>query len=409
MPPNQGLVHPKEYDIKDSNIELLSSALDHKVKHASAQTEPAWNDGRVGLQPGLLIWRIENFCVVPVPEPNYGSFYEGDSYIILHSVLPVRKAGEPPSKKLIHDIYFWLGAHTTQDEAGTAAYKTVELDSFLSGAATQHREVQANPSEMFLGLFPRVTILRGGVASGFRHVETDGDKKKAEVTTLLRVIKRSAGGRGDSVVVHEVEPAWQSLDEGDVFILDKGEKIWVWQGAKCSPMEKAKAAQVVHDMKLAKRVGVEVLSQTDSRASLVVKMLGGDGGEREFKSRRPIRGTSPERVEREKTKTRRLFRLSDASGQLKFDLVRDSGRQGISRGDLDGNDVFLLDDAGKAIWVWEGKGASSAEKASWLKVAQAYVRRLQSEDAGSEAYLTPIAKVREGNESPAFMRAVEVV
>ncbi|KAK4160838.1 hypothetical protein QBC43DRAFT_324718 [Cladorrhinum sp. PSN259] len=416
MPPTQGLVHPKEYDIKDSNIELLSSSLDHKVKYASAATEPAWNNNRVGVQPGLHIWRIENFCVVPAPQPSYGgSFYDGDSYIILHSVHPpVQKAGDPPSKKLIHDIFFWLGAQTSQDEAGTAAYKTVELDSFLNGAATQHRELQDNPSDMFLGLFPRMTILRGGVASGFRHV---GKKEKEEVTTLLRVFKRPttssiAGGRSaDSVIVYEVEPTWQSLDEGDVFILDKGDKIWVWQGAKCSPMEKAKAAQVVHDMKLAKRVDVEVLSQTESRAGLVVKMLGGEGGgeKNEFKSRRPLRGTSPERIEREKSKARRLFRLSDASGQLKFDLVKDSGKGGISRGDFDGNDVFLLDDAGKTIWVWEGNGASSVEKASWLKVAQVYVRKLQTEEGSSEAYLTPIAKVHEGNESPAFLRAVEVV
>jgi gelsolin len=99
--------------------------------------------------------------------------------------------------------------------------------------------------------------------------------------------------------------------------------------------------------------------------------------------------------------------LSDESGELAFGLVKDGGD--ISRADLDANDVFVLDDAGKTIWVWEGQRASRMEKAMWLKVAQAYVRKLQGEDESGEAYLTPIAKVREGFESAAFLRAIEVV
>ena len=144
MPPNQGLVHPKEYDIKDSNVELIGSDLDHKVKHASAETEPAWNDGHVGISPGLFVWRIENFTVVPVPKATYGHFYDGDSYIILHSQQVKSKEGEEENdkNKLTHDIHFYLGSHTTADEAGTAAYKTVELDSFLHGTATQYREIR---------------------------------------------------------------------------------------------------------------------------------------------------------------------------------------------------------------------------------------------------------------------------
>lgn len=414
MAPHDGLVHPEEYDIKDSNVELIGSDIDHKVKHNSAASEPAWNDGHVGVIPGLLIWRIEEFEVVPWPREKYGQFMDGDSYIILHSykvgktttttTTTVRgpdgeeREQEQEQPKLGHDVFFWLGSHTTQDEAGTAAYKTVELDEFLHGAATQHREVQASPSDAFMELFPKMQIRSGGVRSGFRHVEEDDDKQPEAILTLLRVFKHP-GSRRDAVVVHEVPPTWESLDVEDVFVLDRGDKIFVWQGRDCSPMEKAKAAQVVHDMTIAKHAEVEVLSQTESRSRMIVDMLGGDKdaapAAEEYRRARPV--GRPAEGRREK----KLFRLSDKSGRLNFGLVKEGGA--ISRSDLDGNDVFILDDAGRAVWVWQGAGASRAEKTTWLKAAQGYVRQLQGDD---QAYLMPIAKVIQGNESPAFLRAI---
>lgn len=281
----------------------------------------------------------------------------------------------------------------------------MELDEFLGGSATQHREVQEGPSEDFLALFPRLSIRSGGVRSGFNNVAAELEAEKKDILTLLRIFKNPAAGTGaNGIVVYEVEPTWNNLDDTDVFVLDTGEKIWVWQGKDCSPMEKAKAAQVVHDMTLAKRCEVEVLSQTESRSRRVLNLLGADDNTPTtgLRKRRPVGAMSGSSTT---PSNKKLYRLSDASGELTFNLVKDGGK--ISPSDFDGNDVFLLDDAGRAVWVWIGQWASRGEKATWLNVAQAYIRRLQTEQEDSESYLVPVAKVKEGAECRAFRKAIE--
>ena len=57
---------------------------------------------RAGQKPGLQVWRIEKFDLVPVPENLYGGFYTGDAYLVLNTI-------KQRSGKLQYDLHFWLG------------------------------------------------------------------------------------------------------------------------------------------------------------------------------------------------------------------------------------------------------------------------------------------------------------
>ncbi|KAL0428335.1 UNVERIFIED_CONTAM: Villin-4 [Sesamum latifolium] len=140
---------------------------------------------------------------------------------------------------LRHDIHYWLGKDTSQDEAGTAAIKTVELDAALGGRAVQYREVQGHETEKFLSYFkPCIIPQEGGVASGFKHAETE------EHQTRLYVCK------GKHVVhVKEVPFARSSLNHDDIFILDTKSKIFQFNGSNSSIQERAKALEVVQYIK----------------------------------------------------------------------------------------------------------------------------------------------------------------
>jgi len=82
-----------------------------------------------GSNVGIELWRIENMKPVKLEGPIDGSFYTGDSYILLHTIIN--------GSKKSYNLHFWLGAESTQDEKGVAAYKSVELDDSLGGAPVQ--------------------------------------------------------------------------------------------------------------------------------------------------------------------------------------------------------------------------------------------------------------------------------
>ncbi|VDM83474.1 unnamed protein product, partial [Strongylus vulgaris] len=130
------------------------------------------------------------------------------------------------------NIHFWLGEKATSDEIGTAAIKAVEMDEAKGGLPVQYRELQFHESPLFLSYFPDgIRYLEGGCESGYRHVE---DKLKDFKPRLYHC----KGKR--NVRCAQVECKKESLNLGDVYILDLGRMIYVWMPPESGRLERIK-------------------------------------------------------------------------------------------------------------------------------------------------------------------------
>jgi len=361
------MLKAKKYDVANSNLELFGSDIERNVKKAAAEHENQWRG--VGNAVGLKIWRIEKFQVVPWPVEKYSQFHKGDSYIVLNTY----KVGNA----FKFDVHFWLGSETTLDEAGTAAYKTVELDTLLDDVPVQHREVEGYESQLFLSYFPKgIRLLEGGIDSGFNHVQPETYQPR-----LLHV-----RGTFKSISCVQVPLSCSSLNAGDVFILDLGMKIIQWNGSKSNGAERNKAAQLCRAIDDERRglPTVEVIEENENCAEFWNTL----GGKSAIALDAP---SSNSLVTHEPV----LNRLSDASGRMTFTEV---GRGRITKAVLSSDDAFILD-TGAEIYAWIGKRASPNERKLAIQYAQNYLL------SHSLPPQTPICRILEGGENEIFAAA----
>jgi len=360
------MLKDEKIDISKTNMALFGSPIEKEIKKFAAETEAAWRG--IGHEDGIQIWRVEKFQIKPWPTSQYGEFFNGDSYILLRT----RKIEDAFS----WDVHFWLGTHTTQDEAGTAAYKTVELDDFLDGYPVEHREVEGHESDKFLSYFPAgIKILQGGIDSGFHHVEAGTHRNR-----LLQI-----KGRLNNCTSREVAISTSSLNSGDAFLLDAGNEIWLFVGAKAGIAEKTKGNQLCRaiDDERGSTVTVHVIGEhdmdaTDEPTNKFWELLGG---------RVPTIATAEEGgSDVHGFSQKALFQLSDATGELVLSNVP------FARSSLSGSDAFIVD-VGSEVFVWIGNAASEKERKYAMHYGQNYL------STHNRPSWLPISRVLQGAEN----------
>jgi len=351
--------------VADSNLANFGTKLEKDVKHAASMKEPAWDNA--GKEVGVLVWRIEKFHVKPVAKETYGTFFSGDSYIVLQTY--------KRADKICWNIFFWLGDHTTQDEAGTAAYKTVELDDRLGGAAPQSRETQGNESKAFVSLFPNgIKTMEGGIETGFHHVGATEYKPR-----LLQI--RPVGHH---IVASQVPFAASSFNVDDCYIIDLGLKVYQVAGSKAVGMEKSKAMQMAHAIRDERDGKPEIIVCSMDDSQIPWNLLGGKPSS--FPS-------APADVTPEPKK---LLKVGKKAPFTATEIKTTT----ITRAHLDDGDTFILDNHTE-VYVWIGNETPKDEKKAALQIAADYLKS-SGKPAG-----TAIKRVVEGAENDDFIALLD--
>lgn len=110
---------------KLTNLGGIGSDEDKDIRENAAESEEEF--AGAGEAPGLEIWRIEKFQPEKI-EARAGnlSLYSGDCYIVL------KTTQKEDSDALEWNLHYWIGKDCTQDESGSAAYFTVNIDDLLN-------------------------------------------------------------------------------------------------------------------------------------------------------------------------------------------------------------------------------------------------------------------------------------
>ncbi|VAH69295.1 unnamed protein product [Triticum turgidum subsp. durum] len=327
-----------------------------------------------GQKVGIEIWRIEDFKPVALPKSDYGKFYSGDSYIVLQTTSP--KGGA-----YLYDVHFWIGKDSSQDEAGTAAIKTVELDSVLGGRAVQYRELQGYESDKFLSYFkPCIIPMEGGFASGFKTPEEETFETRLYICKGKRAIR-----------IKQVPFARSSLNHDDVFILDTENKIYQFNGANSNIQERAKSLEVIQHLK-EKYHGcvcdVAIVDdgklQAESDSGEFWVLFGGFA---------PIgkKTVSDDDVVLETTAPK-LYSIN--GGELKFEDIP------LTKAVLENTRCFLLD-CGAEMFVWVGRVTQLEDRKAATKAVEEFIINQKRPKT------TRVTQVIQGYESHAFKSKFE--
>ena len=157
-------------------------------------------------------------------------------------------------------IYVWIGNKCSVDEKTAGAAQARTLDQQRGGAAKIITIDQNQETPEFLKLISSLgamKIVEKNIArTMLKDVDTGDYAQFAEhINVLYRVSSEEFEGINSMKMV-QVPYKKESLDTEDCFVLDLGNKVYIWQGNACNVKEKVKSGQWARQID-AERAGLQ--------------------------------------------------------------------------------------------------------------------------------------------------------
>jgi gelsolin len=330
----------------------------------------------------IAVYRVEfsvtkkKMTLVEQDEKEFGSFFDGDSYVVVSTRVPKPKG---PSK-VTRDIFVWIGQVSTPDEIRAAVTEAVGLDCSYSsdfhkdvtkGGHKITRIIQNAETTSFTSLFPEQTIkiIEGGV-----------DEEGGTQARLYHV--HGEGARKMNLTL--VPPTVDSLDDGDVFVFDCGIDVYIFQGSECSPFEREHGRQYGEKLRASRaQCTVQVVTQ-ENAPDRFWKTLG---------TTRKI-GQSMTLKRLDNFLHSNINRLWVVKGAKDFKLEASGDDVTVSA--LNSHSVMIVDLC-SVIYVWIGAKVSpyKEQRDAALQRGVEYLEKHSDKK-------TPLIRVLEGNEGETF-------
>ncbi|EFJ40169.1 actin-binding protein gelsolin [Volvox carteri f. nagariensis] len=357
----------KGTDDQPYNAEEAAAAMVAMVAAADAAATPV-SDQAAALEAAygsftsskIQVWAMIAASSLELPRQEMGQFYDGASYVVLHSYSTSRDPSD-----LRYAVYVWQGRHCGNLEQGAAALMAADLHkSRYSGRCTLVRVEQGLEPGHFVRLFKGTMVVRRGPRPAHQA------PGRSPPGVHLYQVKGEAVALAHAV---EVAASASSLCGNDCFVLERAsevgatttEPVLLWQGAASTEVERQVAAAVAEVLASAPS-GVQSVEEGREPESFWAAL----GGKADYGA--PSAGAP------------------GARAGLKVQLLTT-----FSQDCLNNDDVMLLD-TGSELYVWYGSSCKHTERPRGRDVAQRYLAACGRSGAAS------LVEVESGQEPPFF-------